>query len=486
MIFNIFSGESNTPPQEKNETEPKVKTPRWVRRTALYGMFMVNAFTAFGAGGAEANPSEDSDSPETIAINYAPASDVDRKDVSRDLMLSPEDFQESRLDTLQFVNYFQVDKAEISPDNAEIIANEFRSFLDKVDASNVGQLLDNEFIVFASCDERESKYQGTTAANHLAIGNEQLAYDRAAITIPILKEVLDNYDFQERIDQAEIQGLGEKVFKIVTPKGGVLFVENLDQLSDDERAEKYAENRKVDFMLGMESSFENLEDAEIPTEFESMESSGIVDFFNQYDKVLFAADVSPSMGQNYDRMMAGFKASYKETGIDPLSDKIFSIIPYSDEIHTKHARIVSSQDDMSVTLDRLTSLNIGGTKEIPLDVMIELVEKTSLEEGTKKLLSITFDEGLQGVSTVGLQTLAAQAKAKGLDVAIFMIRQSDGHVTITNPEKLAEIISLQEATEDFEKRATYDLDVNETRIGDQGAPIAPDILVQIPDGQKRS
>ncbi|MGB0925083.1 MAG: hypothetical protein ACPGTS_00040 [Minisyncoccia bacterium] len=461
-----------------NEKQPKLKS-RWLRRATLTGMLALNTLSAFASN--PDTPSEKEMDAEKIETEFTQQKPSIGK---HEVQLTIEDFKESRLDTLQFVNYFEVDKAETSPESVREITSEFTSFLEQVSPSNVDQILDNDFIIFASCDERE-----TTA---WAGGNQELAQARADAIIPILEKTIDEFNFSS-INPEQAQQIKDKLFTTKMPEGGITPITKMQspdgdpytadevaQMSASEKETLYAAARQVDFMLGMESENQKTEtEFSLSGNYEGMESSGIQEIFENYERIILAVDVSPSMAKNYDRMMDGFDASFKKTGVDFVAEKTFSVVPYTNVIHTEHNQVVKSQKEMSSTFDNIVKIK-GSVLENPQGVLANILEQNITEKKSEtesnKLLSIIFDEGLPNVTQESVQNLIDLSDQSNIDVVIFMVKQDDGSVTSLTLNDVMEKVQDHANTNETET-AGIDIDVNETKVNEKGWNVSPDVII---------
>jgi len=250
------------------------------------------------------------------------------KNINRDSDAKPlesEVITGERFSQLEMVNYFATDSDFISEESAAKIQTDFEKFLAQITSENAERLIQSEFKLFGSSDERPtSNWHGS---------NEELTASRLKAVEKILSTTLANYQFEnlptdlanELRAKAFVQ---EMPFSETGPEAGVTYITDLVNPSTGENyteaeAEKMKINspdeykkllddcRKINFKVEVISD-EELEkinsqnnNFKIPIPEISkaeIEKTPKLNRLNGYQNVSLLFDNSPSIGDSYDYM----------------------------------------------------------------------------------------------------------------------------------------------------------------------------------------
>ncbi len=389
-----------------------------------------------------------------------------------DSEMNYEDFE--RYSKLDLSNYFDTDKADISPDDLGEITDSFTKFLNTINSDNYEQVKATVFKLLVSCDYRSTK--------NWEDGNEGLAKARFKALETALQEILTNYDFADSgLSEGEIKDIQSKGFVLEMPDNGVetgvTLISDLinpdtgEYYTDQEREyikkndpEKYdnllAQCRYVKAEFLSPKPVDNLEKlAPLKAEFkldlselEQRESS--VPQFGNFSKVTVGVDNSGSMAARE----AVKRLVEKQTVLDTeLTVRTFSSSLDKGETKLNLAGLVDFVENQETK---------GDSRELAVHSAHEILKNLSEPADTENNLVVMLtDEALQGITWQLIKDMKAEAELKNAEV-IFIIAHSRGGGA-------QEIISLNDLEIAYFKLHWEDMNkLAEGIINTQGAKIA--------------
>jgi hypothetical protein len=143
---------------------------------------------------------------------------------------------------------FQTDKAEIPPDGQEKITEGAHNFLASITPENFDQIINSEWNLMGSSDERPTNAWGEE-------GNEALTQARLNEMFDIFDKARDEYDFSKSgLTTEQIEELLTKKINLLMPEGGVTHVTDLinpktGETFTEEEVENLKRNDKQQYAL---------------------------------------------------------------------------------------------------------------------------------------------------------------------------------------------------------------------------------------------
>lgn len=352
---------------------------------------------------------------------------------------------------LELTNYFETDKANISEGDKQIINDKFKLFLDNINTSNFEQIMETDFVIFGSSDPR--------VTNNWGGSNEKLTEARISEAENILQEILNNYDFDNRLSDDQKEAIKKKGFKYDMPDNGPeKGVTYLTDLKNKETEENYTEAEikeieennpdlyfellkqcrqvSVDFLAPkINDEVEKIPPLE-PSPEREIERE-ILTKWGNYRNVSFIVDNSPSMNHTYSHIAEVIASQ------DKLPDTEIKFATFSYELD-EMKKLENSQEAINFINEMVKD---GNTYERAVHSAISALEKMpKVEKNEKNLLLIATDEPLQSVDLSVLQTLKELAVEKNCEVNFLY-----AHSRYNN--KTARVINIEELEEAYHQLA---------------------------------
>jgi len=104
---------------------------------------------------------------------------------------------------------FETDKADLK--DAEHLGEEFDKFLSSIDKTNFKDLIDQDWTVKGSSDERHTNWAG---------GNEGLTQARINAVVKVIEQILASHDFSNQLTSEQIKQIAEKKIIEIYPTHG--------------------------------------------------------------------------------------------------------------------------------------------------------------------------------------------------------------------------------------------------------------------------
>jgi len=379
------------------------------------------------------------DDPNTYLLSEAELAKMQLEDGdAKELSIESQNLE--RFSQLKLSNYYETDLDVISESNQAEIKEQFVQFLDQINADNFDEVLASEFKIFGSSDERPtSNWDGS---------NENLTQARIAAAEKLLKSVLAEYDFSDRLSAEQVADLQAKSFKAEMPVGGVTHLvdlinpqtgenyseEEVANFSESERSELLKECRKidVDFLAKKEVKINELkpiaahiEQARLDNLHETLTN------WNQYQQVALIVDKSPSMNNSYQLMSEIISSQ------EALQNTELKYATFSDKLDNLESLSQLSEVENKIK----TMVKDGSHQERALESALSALEKMQPEMGAKMKLIVATDEALQRLDYEKLSQLQAEANLKNCEVDFIYAHNRLGGA--------AQIVSLEELVDHY-------------------------------------
>ncbi len=373
----------------------------------------------------------------------------------KDLKISPDsrelesDFEDlERYSSLDISHYFSTDLAEISNENKDKIEENFKNFLSKINKNNFNELIESDFKVYGSSDERPTSNWGEDKGDGEIFGNEKLARSRVQAFINKLQPILKNYSFENSDLSAEqIELIRNKEFIIeiaesvngeekgVTyisdlenPETGKLYspeeIENIKQNDEAKYLELLSQCRRVsvDFLALNTHMIPKLELIKPELNISSM---GDIIEWKGKKNVKVIVDNSPSIRRTYEHTVEIL--SNQEDLID--TDIYFAT--FSDKLNE-----VEKLDNLSALVDTVRNMEkTGHHHERVLHSVIEALKlMPEVNDDEENLLLAITDELFQNINLDLLEE--AKILAKENNTKVYLIFAQD------RAEKIAQAVDL--------------------------------------------
>jgi len=328
--------------------------------------------------------------------------------------------------TLEMAGYFDTDSGELNEGIKTEIASNFQNFLSQITPDNVQDVLDSDFILYGSSDERPtSNWHGS---------NEELTLARLAAIEEILSDVLEHYDFSSLPDDVAEQ-VRAKIFiqtmpsSKTGPEKGVTYLTDLhkdtgENYSAEELLKIKTENpglykqlldecRKITFSLSLSKSQDiptmspKVPQLLIPTpDIHERPWQPSLEKLPEYTNVCLIFDNSPSVGDSYPYIS------------ELISKQDFNGLKIHFATFSKKLDAMSTYDNPQEVAAAIKGIRYTGDIEERALVAAESALK-KMPLGDKNAVFVVTDEDLQGVSLEKIQELKALAASKKAEVYFY-------------------------------------------------------------------
>jgi len=359
---------------------------------------------------------------------------------------------------IDLTNSYETDKDFISETDANEIKDNFKAFLDQVNADNFKKVMGLDFKIYGSSDERQtSTWKG---------GNLELTQARIAAAEKIIKTELENHDFSNSgLTLEQIKALQNKEFKHGVPEEGVTHITDL---VNPDTGEKYTTKEVEEMKKNNVTKYnELLQDCryikvnlmakadefkpvpiippvlEIKTNIEIPKLT--IKLISGYDQTIILMDDSPSMANSKNYMASQLQTEEKEANIKiaTFSDKLNSVTPTSSFYQAgevlKNIRTGGNAHERATYAAAEALNNFDITNEKAMD---------------RKLLLINTDEPIQ-TTKAQIDTLLKNSQLKGAKV-YFNMGYDDNKQVLKVP--------LEEMKDNFDKLYEKKLEKIQTDI----------------------
>lgn len=328
--------------------------------------------------------------------------------------------------SLEMAGYFDTDSGELNEGVKQEIANNFQNFLSQITPDNVQDVLDSDFILYGSSDERPtSNWHGS---------NEELTLARLAAIEEILSDVLKHYDFSslpnDVAEKVRAKIFIQKMpFSETGPEKGVTYLTDLhkdngENYSAEEIAQIKMDNpelykqmldecRKITFSLSVDKS------QDIPTMTPKKPSLAVpppelsgrpwepsLEKLPDYTNVSLIFDNSPSVGDSYPYIS------------ELISKQDFNGLKIHFATFSKKLDAMSTYDNPQEVAKAIKGIKYtGDIEERALTAAESALKKMPI--GDKNAVFVVTDEDLQAVSLKKIQELKKLAADKKAEVYFY-------------------------------------------------------------------
>lgn len=330
--------------------------------------------------------------------------------------------ENSRLVNLELSNYFATDRADIN--NPQAIISDFEAFLSKITPDNAQEIINADFKLFGSSDERPtSNWNGS---------NADLTKARLESLDKILTETLQNYNFENLPSDLAEQIRGKTFFHEmpISPTGseeGVIYITDLD---NPETGKKYTPEEVASIKSNNPEKYKLLLDGCRQISFSVTASK--MDFINKmkmrnselktghevgprfpeflkindYDNVYLLFDNSPSVGNSYPYMA------------QVIEKQNFNELKVNFATFSNHLDGIKQLDSPEEVAKNIRDMKYdGNVDERALDVACTALGKMKAKE--RNALFIMTDEDIQDVSWDKIQKARSLATEKNASVYFY-------------------------------------------------------------------
>lgn len=353
---------------------------------------------------------------------------------------------------LSATNNFETDKADLK-DAAKLVAD-FDNFLSSIDQDNFKNLINQDWVVKGSSDERKTSREG---------GNPKLTLDRISVVKSALEKTLKNHNFGDKLSTEQIKQLLEKQIKEVFPTGGVENgVTYLTDLINPISGQNYTEGeikvlknsnpaeyykllekcRYTNFELEVKKDIpviENKTETPPPSIIpEKPKDEPKIFSPKEYDEYYLLVDESPSMGSTKKNMSKELKSLN--------INKPFKVAKYSDDLSS-----ISSERNSEQAAKKLMKMDTdnNASRELSFFSAIKFLEK--IEKGQRHdikkgiplpegVLYIATDETLQDVDK--LEKLKELSVKTNIEVKILIFYSKGNKVLKLDIDELQKQMDL--------------------------------------------
>ena len=328
--------------------------------------------------------------------------------------------------TLEMAGYFDTDSGELNEDVKTEIASNFQNFLSQITPDNVQDVLDSDFVLYGSSDERlTSNWHGS---------NEELTLARLAAIEEILSDVLEHYDFSSLPDDVAEQ-VRAKIFVQTMPSSetgpekGVTYLTDLhkdtgENYSAEELLKIKTENpglykqlldecRKITFSLSLNKSQDiptmspKVPQLLIPTpDIHERPWQPSLEKLPEYTNVCLIFDNSPSVGDSYPYIA------------ELIANQDFDGLKILFATFSKKLDAMTTYDNPHDVTEAIKGIEYNGDVEERALVAAESALK-KIPAGDKNAVFVITDEDFQEVSLEKIQELRTLATAKNADVFFY-------------------------------------------------------------------
>jgi len=337
-------------------------------------------------------------------------------------------------------NSFETDKADLKDDGK--LSAEFDKFLSSIDKTNFNSLINQDWAIKGSSDERKTSWAG---------GNMGLTHDRIEVVKLFLLEILAHHNFGDKLSSEQIKQLMEKKINEVYPTGGAekgvtyltdlvnpvsghnyteAEIKNVKDTNPSEYHKMLDKCRYTNFELSASKTApvvtEKIEpikkpiDQKVDNQKNKIPEIPKIITGDNFDKYYFLVDNSASMG--------GTKKNMAKELSSLNINKPFMMANYSDKLSG-----IKSEKSSQELAEKMTIMDTehASDTELTFSSAIKFLEKIEKQEHKqiqnneqlpKGIMYIATDETLQDVNHIDqLKTLSAKTNTQ-VEVLVFYDR----------------------------------------------------------------
>lgn len=305
---------------------------------------------------------------------------------------------------------FETDKADLK--DAEHLSEEFNKFLSSIDRNNFNDLINQDWTVKGSSDERHTNWAG---------GNEGLTQARIDAVVKVIEQTLANHNFTDKLTSEQIKQIAEKKITEIYPthgaEKGVTYltdlanpvtghnftdaeVKNIKETNPSEYHKLLDQCRYTNFELEVAKSVPVIDKmvSKVPKIETSVKIPEPPKIFSPevFDKYYLLVDDSPSMG--------GTKKNMAKELTDLNIVKPFMVAHYSadlSKISTEKNSEEAAKKIMKMDTEHSSSTELSLSSAIKFLEKIEKQEQGAIEKNEvlpHGVMYVATDETLQDVN----------------------------------------------------------------------------------------
>jgi hypothetical protein len=313
---------------------------------------------------------------------------------------------------INMTNSFDVDKADISKEDAGKIKKDFHSFLDKINPSNFKQFIESKKVISASSDERATKFGAEDKKEPAKLENNIFLTDERILAGEnILMETVNEHDFSKSgLSENQIKEIKSSMYEHKVPEKGYTKITELnktDPKTGEKTSEKYTDKEVEEIKKNDPKLYDQLtkECRYVKADFMVQYATNI-EKINQFDRAIIFGDITPSTEHTMLSMAKTFKelAHEQAKNGDSKMAKV-DLVFYSDKIHN----IVHADNIFEAGRILEKTESKGSNKESPFSAAIQYLkhdietDKEVIKKGgtaENKVVYFTTDEGLQDIQNL--------------------------------------------------------------------------------------
>ncbi len=332
-----------------------------------------------------------------------------------------------RFSQLEMANYFDTDSNFIPESSVSVIKADFEKFLSNITPNNAEQILQMDFKLFGSSDERPT--------NNWNGSNEELTTARLTAVEKILSETLQSYPFdnllEDLAEQIRAKSFSQDMpLSVNGPEAGVTYI---GDLLNPNTGQNYTEAEVNQIKNNNPNLYKKLLDdcRKITFSLESVKDDSLnklvkkppiletpkpelperntppgIEILNNYQNIKLLFDNSPSVGNSYGYMAEVIsKQQFNGQKVD--------FATFSNKLN--RAKTFSNSLEVAEAINNL-KFN-GDSKELALSAAQEAIKKMPV--GEKNAVFIMTDEPFQDASWENINNLEKLAAEKTADVYFY-------------------------------------------------------------------
>ena len=333
---------------------------------------------------------------------------------------------------------FETDKADLK--DAEHLGEEFNKFLSSIDRTNFNDLINQDWTVKGSSDQRHTNWAG---------GNEGLTQARIDAVVSVIEKILASHNFADKLTSEQIKQIAEKKITEIYPTSGTekgvtyltdlvnpvtghnfteTEVKTIKETNPSEYHKLLDQCRYTNFELEVKKSVQ-VADKMVPKPPKIETSVKVPDlpkiFLPEvFDKYYLLIDDSPSMGhtkQNMAKELSGLNIT-----------KPFMVAHYSNDLSK-----ISTEKNSEAAAKKLMKMDTehSSDTELSLSAAIKFLEKVEKQEqkAIEKnevlphgVMYVATDETLQDVNQ--LKKLVELSEKTNTKIEFLMFYSNGGKV----------------------------------------------------------
>lgn len=320
-------------------------------------------------------------------------------------------------------NFFKDDEATISKENISKISSDHHAILNKINAANYEDYMEAKKIIYASASKSVTPYPETGKTKTPTLeGNIELAKDRGTSVETILEHDDDThvYKTEQGLNENQINSLRNIEYEVKIPEKGYLEITELNIINPD-TGKNYTDSDVGGIEKNDPSRYKSLMALCRKVEINLMVENKKTELFttNDFDKISFTIDISPSTEKSRDELAESVKKTIKDH--PSLANKPTTIMLFSDKIYEvvnlKHLsdvpQFIKTVETVEAGNEKQMTTNIEYIKEI---IKSNNEKYPDAKDIPKQELILLTDEAIHDAG--GIYTLAGLANDANANVSL--------------------------------------------------------------------